>query len=369
VGKRYLILFLVCAFAAFTDSCDNPGSSAQEIEAHNLMPTDSFHIGKLYSSQNELTSLHPLNDSILIGFDHFDQINFYSKQGNTFAYVKSKTLLPQRSFAAFLSLNESQVYLFAEKTIYTYDRLFNLKDSFELRHRMRYLKENYFPACDDFLPLITFGDTLVSYYAHSNVADFFTTYKEPAFMEFTLAKKIDSAKTYLPKPSQLKYYEVDFFSFQMAINNSLFKLYNGLDTIYQYNRTTHKEAKIPIHNKDYRLPTKSTSTKLNDFGRRTKRMLSSFSYKGMFYNQSTGNTILFYYTPLNLNADKNPGPDDRILKAAVLDRQFRIINYCEFKKGFSPPITFFYFPNKGLAMPIENEDATSEKTLFYIYNF
>jgi len=47
----------------------------------------------------------------------------------------------------------------------------------------------FLPA-EKFLLLIQFGDTLINYYCHSNAADFFTTYKEAAFMEFTLINLI-----------------------------------------------------------------------------------------------------------------------------------------------------------------------------------
>jgi len=40
-----------------------------------------------------------------------------------------------------------------------------------------------------------------------------------------------------------------------------------------------------------------------------------------------------------------------------------------FKKGFYDPMTFFYYPNNGIALPIDNDDPTLEKTQFYIYNF
>jgi hypothetical protein len=369
--SKFFIFFVCWLFLIGLISCGNSSENAADIKSGELVPIDSFWIEKLHSSQEEIMTLYPLNDSTIMGFDHFNQLNFYTKNNHVFHYKKSTVLSPDRSFPSFLSVDKSKnkFYLFSEKTIYTYDSLYNLKDSSKFTHTMPYLKNDYFPACSNFLPLINIGDTLVSYYSNNNASDFFTTFKESAFMEFTLSKTIDSVTTYSKKPSNLQHYEVNFFSFHAAISNNLYKLYNGIDTLYEYNRFTHKEGKVPINNKDYLLPKWSDSKNLFDFGYITKREFSSFSYCGMFYNPTTGNTVLFYNSPVSLAGDKNPTPKDQKLKAVVLDKNLKTINYYIFKQEFLPPTTFFHYSNKGLAMPINNNDPTSEKTTFYIYNF
>lgn len=369
--KFFFIVFVCWHFFIDLTSCGKSSENATDIKSVELMPVDSFWMDGLHSSQEEVMTLYPLNDTCIMGFDHFNQLNFYAKNSHVFRYKESKVLLPERSFSAFLSMNKSKkkFYLLAEKAIYVYDSVYHLKDSSKFTHTMPHLKYDYFIACSNFLPLINLGDTFVSYYSHSNATDFFTTYKEPAFMEFTLAKTIDSVTTYLEKPSNLQFYEVGFLNFHAAINNKLYKLYNGIDTLYEYSRLTHKEGKIPIRNKDYVLPEWSDSKNLFDFGYLTKRSLSNFSYTGMFHNPITGNTILFYNSPVSPAGDKNPTSKDQKLKAIILDSKLKVINYLNFKEEFFPTTTFFLYTNKGLAMPLNNEDPTREKTKFYIYNF
>jgi hypothetical protein len=369
--SKFFIVFVYWSFLTSLVSCGNLSENATEIKSVELMPVDSFWMDRLHSSQEEIMTLYPFDDTNIIGFDHFNQLNFYTKNKNVFLYKKSKVLIPERSFSAFLSMNKSKnkYYVLAEKTIYTYDSLYNLKDSSKFNHTMRHLKNDYFPASANLLPLINFGDTLVSYYSHSSATDFYKTYREPAFMEFTPSKSIDSVTTYLEKPRDLQFYEVGFLTFHTAINNKLYKLYNGIDTLYEYNRLTHKEGKMPIHNKDYVLPERSNSKNLFDFGYLTKRSLSNFAYTGMFYNPMTGNTILFYNTPVSASGDKNPTSKNQKLKAIILDNELKAINYLDFKEEFFPTTTFFLYTNKGLAMPLDNDDPSNQKTKFYIYNF
>lgn len=364
---RFLIHLLFIVAIGITGCRDYNENLADSLLEPN--PVDSFQIEKLISSQQEVTSLNLLNDSTLIGFDHFNQLNIYIKNGSTFRFKRSEFMPPERTNPGFLSVAENGFLLFSDKKVYRYNPDYRLQDSSKFTAVIKYLKGDYFPACSNFLPLLHFGDTLLSYYANNNPNDFLTNFKEDSFMEFTLRETIDSIKTYSPKPKDLEYYDVNFFSFHTAINNSIYKLYNGIDTLYCHNRHSHKDEKIPIRNKDYVLPERSVLKNAFDFQYLTKREISSFSYCGMFHNSVNDHIVLFYNSPVDQKDKKNPTPKDQKLKAVVLDKNLSIINYFVFEKEFMPTMTFFQYANKGLAMPLNNEDPTNEKTRFYIYNF
>ena len=333
---------------------------------------DSFSISKLNSSERELSHLSFLNDSTLISFDNFDNLCIYTKKDNQFSYYRPVALQPFSDSPRFFYLDtiRKRSYTFRDRTIYTYNSSFSLIDSMTLNLSVGGLKTNYFLSATSFLPFIKKEYSFICNFSHSDVNDFFKTYNEPALIEFSLTDtSIPNAKTYFKKPAQLKYYDVSFLSSHVNIDNAIYKLYSGFDTLYSYQLNTGKENKTAIHNKDYVLPEKSDLKRLFDYGYRTKHTLASFSYSGMFYNPASKNLMLFYKTPVVESADKNPTSKDQKLKAILLNSAFKVISYIEFKDSYYNEAHFFIYKNKGIAMPIENEDPLHEKTTFYIYNF
>lgn len=373
--KIYLILSRLAlqTFIYFVlTSCHFQKKDTTAITLDKSKAIDSFSISKLNTSERELSHLSFLNDTTLISFDNFDNLCIYTKKDNLFSYYRPVALQPFSESPRFFYLDtiRKRSYTFKDRTFYTYNSAFTLIDSITLNLSVGGLKTNYFLSATSFLPFIKKEYTFICNYSHADVNDFFKTYNEPALIEFSLTDtSIQNAKTYFRKPIQLKYYDVSFLSSHVNIDNTIYKLYSGFDTLYSYQLNTGKENKIPIRNKDYTLPEKSDLKRLFDFGYRTKHTLASFSYSGMFYNPTSKNLMLFYKTPVAQSTDKNPTSKDQKLKAIVLNSAFKVISYIEFKDSYYNEAHFLIYKNKGIAMPLENEDPLNEKTTFYIYNF
>lgn len=371
LGSSRITLQILMYFAL--TSCGFQKNDSIAIILDKSKAIDSFSISKLNTSERELSHLSFLNDTTLISFDNFDNLCIYTKKDNQFSYHHPVALQPFSDSPRFFYVDTIRKlsYTFKDRTIYTYNSAITLIDSMTLNLSVGGLKTNYFLSATSFLPFIKKDEyTFICNYSHADVNDFFKTYNEPALIEFSLTDtSIPNAKTYFRKPTQLKYYDVSFLSSHVNVGNTIYKLYSGFDTLYSYQLNTGKEATIPIHNKDYTLPEKSDLKRLFDYGYRTKHTLASFTYNGMFYNPASKNLMLFYKTPVAQSTDKNPTSKDQKLKAIVLNSAFKVISYIEFKDSYYNEAHFFIYKNKGIAMPLENEDPLHEKTTFYIYNF
>lgn len=348
-----------------------PERVAPEPTAKRVAPLDSFSIKSILYGRRELSSLLWVNDSTLVSFDAFDDLYFYRKLGTVFSYAANVKLLPKNHTVGSLSLSQNgrKLYRLREKTIHTYSLDGQLEDSVTISASLPALKDNYFVSSCNFLPFLEFGDTIVCYYSHSDANDFFKTYTEAAFMELIPQKDSVVVKTILKKPAQLKFYDVHYYLFHCAVGRTLYKLYNGLDTIYTHNLVTGAEAAVPIGNKDYLLPEKADLNKLFGPAYRAKRSLSNFAYCGFFHNPITGHFVLFYEQPAQAKPGKNATANDTKLQALVLDPNLKPLRYLDFGKSYFPPMTYIQCPGKGLAMPLTTEHPNDEPIRYHIYNF
>lgn len=364
---KFVVFFL--AFIPFYACVPDASSTKAVTEA--VAPADSFSIDRILYGRRELSHLLWMNDSTLFSFDSFDDLYFYRKHGSVFSYSSSVTLLPNNHAVSFVSLSQDgqKLYRLREKTIYAYSLNGLLKDSTTISASLPFLKDRFFVSCCNFLPFLEFGDTMVCYYSAADPNDFFKTYEEPAFMQLIPQKGTAAVKTMLKKPAHLKFYDVTFHLFHCAVNRTLYKMYNGLDTIYIYNQLTGAESAVPICNKDYSLPEKINLNKVFDSAYRLKHSLSSFCYSGFFHDPTTGHFVLFYERPAQARPGKNPTVDDLRLQALVLDADLKIIRYVNFEQRFFPPMTFIQWPGKGLAMPLYTENTDNEAIRYHIYNF
>lgn len=362
-------IFLLPAFFLLA-ACVQEAPSAQAT-AGETAPVDSFSIYETMFGRRELSNLLRLNDSTLVSFDSFDDLYFYRKQGSTFSYSANVKLLPENHTVSSLSIRQDgqKLYRLQEKTIYIYNLECQLMDSTNICASLPVLKDKFFVSCCNFLPFLEFGDTIVCYYSAADPNDFFKTYEEPAFMQLTPEKGKVKVKTLLKKPSQLKFYEVNPYLFHCAVNRMLYKMYNGLDTIYSYNLLTGAEGAVSIGNKDYSLPERADLNKMFDPTYSHKRALASFAYCGFFHNPATGHFVLFYSGPVRARPGKNPISDDIVIKALVLDSDLRVLRYLDFQERYFPPLTYIQWPGKGLAMPIYTNDLNHAPIRYHVYNF
>lgn len=351
-------------------ACAPDTSSTKDFQGH-VAPTDSFSIDRILYGRRELSNILWMNDSTLLSSDSFDDLYFYCKRGPVFSYSSTVKLLPTNHTVGFVSLSRDRkkFYRLQEKTIYTYNTDFQLKDSINIRASLPVLKEQFFVSCCNFLPFLEFGDTMVCYYSAAKPDDFFKTYEEAAFMCLIPQKGTTLVKTVLKKPPQLKFYDVTLYLFHCAVNRTLYKMYSGLDTIYTYNLATGKQNALPIGNKDYSLPEKTDLNKVFNPAYRARSSLVNFAYCGFFHNPVTGHFVLFYNRPAQAKPGKNPTANDLRLQALVLDADLNILRYLDFGQRFFPPPTFVQCPGKGLAMPIFTEHPNDEAIRYHIYNF
>jgi hypothetical protein len=364
--------FLIPISLFILTSCTNKQVENERLKVTKAIALDSFSIHHHVTKQEELADLIFLNDSTLLGFNGFNTINRYAKKGVKFIFQNAIDLVPSINETCFLYKHRYQweYFRFYRNTIYNYDSTFRLKDSIKINYDTKYLKKDFFLSFGAELPLIQLGDTFISNYTHIDVTNFYNTYKEDAYMEFVIKnKQISTTKTYAKKPVNLKYYDVSFISSHCIAGNKLYKIYCGIDTLYIIDRITGLESKKPIRNKDYQLPEKTKLEKIDNAGYITKHSLSTFQYTAIFYNENSGHFIVFYSPPASAKEDKAITYKDKALKAIVLDNNLDILNYWDFVDNYLGAYCFYQIKNKGLAMPLENNTSTNEKTTFYIYNY
>lgn len=369
MSLKNTVFFLLALFLLTTCVQEAPSTQAT---AEHVAPTDSFSIDRTTFGRRELSNLLWMNDSTLFSFDSFDDLYFYRKHGPVFSYSANVKLLPENHSVGSVSLSKDgrKLYRLRKKTIYTYSLDGQLKDSITINASLPVLKEEFFVGCCNFLPFLQFGDTLVAYYSHSDANDLFKTYEEDAFLQLIPQKNgTVTTKTLLKKPSELEFYEVLPYLFHCAVNRTLYKMYNGLDTVYSYNLSTGAEGAVSIGNRDYRLPERADLNKLFEPAYSAKRSLANFAYCGFFHNPVTGHFVLFYSCPVLAKPGKNPTSEDVVIKALVLNTDLSILRYLDFQERYFPPLSYIHWPGKGLAMPVYTKDPTNAPIRYHIYNF
>lgn len=214
---------------------------------------------------------------------------------------------------------------------------------------------------------------MISIIVNKNFQDYLPWFRESVMMEFVLRNNaIEQVKCYMKKPSKIENYMQPWPTY-CYFDNTIVMLYPAYDTLYTYNRKTGMEKKIALHNREYAQPARFDLGKMNSSGGQsyqTKYALENFRYTGIYFNKVTKHYVLTYVIAAQAK-DKNKAAtfDDQLTHAYVLDENFEPIDYYCFDQLYLDNPNYFFYPGKGLALPVFDPQKSFENTKYYIYNF
>lgn len=337
-------------------------------------PVDSFMVKGIDVGQ-QVQNFHYINDSSLSSYDliHGDLVFFHKAIGNTYTVASHHEIEAEPWSTHFTGDDGLNYFISRENALVAYSpdgKTFIYQH--QIHHTFDYLKDAFMLISSNDGRIIKQHDTLITFYGHSDLKSYQQYFKEPSMAEFLVnADTVRFIRTYLPKPKGLNNY-----CFPMAKHafkdNTIYVVYPCYDTIYCFDRSKNKTSKVCMHNKDYKLPSTYDNSKAFTPGYgsyQTQYSLHNFQYTSIFYNERSKHFVLFYYAPVTGKVNgRLPTPADQKLRAIILDTGLNLVGYYHFEKPFVQTDSYFFIPNKGLAMPIFKGLDDYENTLFYIYN-
>ncbi|MFL5752074.1 MAG: hypothetical protein ACJ76F_01605 [Bacteroidia bacterium] len=333
---------------------------------------DSFQIQGI-QSLSEFLNFKKINDSTFRSLDmQSHEVNYYVNNKNAVFNWKSRIkILPKGYLPCFFCDRDNACYSINEGgTIFKYNENFLISDTINLTGLLPFLKNNYCFFSYNSKPLIILGDTIIGSPSYKELDGYYTWFKEPSMMEFILkGDSMTNAHSFFTKPSGLKKIRYPWPAYCYG-NNTVALIYPGYDTLYTYNRITRNEKKIPLNNKDFKVSNNYDPKNIGDMGYNTKYELASFRYEAVYFNELTEHYIIISKLPAE-NKDKTKAVpfENQHGGALILDKQFATVLNVKFEKRYFEPANFFFYPGKGLAMPVFKNKNTYDTTKFYIYNF
>ncbi|MBS1635050.1 MAG: hypothetical protein JST26_03940 [Bacteroidetes bacterium] len=367
--KKILLILLPFAIA-FPQACNTPETPAL-IE---IQPVDSFTVHDIDIGQ-QVQEFHYYNDSLLYSFNPlYKNLDFYLKDVSGHFHLKSTHAIETPAWSTFFAGDNQQACFMSRENIFSVYNSSGLEKQYALgiKHSFPFLKDSFMLLSSHDSPLLLCHDTLITAPFHSSLSNYNHYFHESVFAEFRILKdSICFLRSYLTKPKGLS-----GFCFPMAkycFHNQTFDvIYPCYDTIYSFNRSSGQTIKHPIHNPDYKLPKPYTNKAFTaEYGSyQTQYELNNFQYSAIYFNPLTKHYVLFYIAPVRHTVkDRLPTPDDQLLQAIVLNNQFETTARYTFYKSFVNPVSYFFIPGKGLAMPVFKDHEHYETTQFFIYNF
>jgi hypothetical protein len=339
-------------------------SSNSSIILEQAEPQDSL-IFAAFQSESEINSLISLNDTTIMSKSSFSEAYLYKKRLGIFQLDKTILIQGVEGDISFLQRINETFYFFGRHTVCELDSHLKVTKTYTLYGEAPYLKSHYFlPSCEVDQACII-NDTLICRITHNHINFMKQTFKEKLKGVFKLSH--DSAiliKTIIDSPKNLV--ESDYFSTTNFLKGTTFYfLYPSRDSLYTYDLKTKQAKTLPINNADFKTPPKKLKDKENDSAYETQFYFSNYLYEAVVYNPNTNHLVAFYSAPKELKEGENA--TDKYIRAVVLDTNGHILKYVNFKHYYIPYCATL-IKNKGIAIPINHDDLTNEKTIFHIFN-
>lgn len=357
--------YILIALFSCLGSCKKSRNYLKEIS-----PVDSFLL-KNYNDISETLNTFYATDSTLITFNfRSNDLATYRLQNRNFERANIFHLPIAEKIQSFNKLENNSYILISDKNKhYILDSNKILHPIF-IKDTKRHLGTNFLNCGLQYHPLIQIKNTLICTYYYQTLAQYSQYYLEPSLAEYTLNNdSLHFQRSYFEKPKALINYRLPFAKYCWDGRENIYLLYPPYDTLYVLNIDSKINNTVAINNLDYTKPKAYDIKEMLDNKNRSQEhsyMLNNFVYHSIYFNPITSHLVIFYSTPY----DAKDG--QQTLKALVLDKTFTVKGYFNFGSiPFFDTENFFLVPNKGIAMPIydNNNNIKHENIKYYIYNF
>jgi len=366
---KYLI---ACLFFAGLLSC----SHSQKVEVAEGNIIDSFEVSGM-EGMDDFLQLHFIDETTLVSFNTFgSELKTFTKSGKGFQLSKTDKMSVGKPFHSFWVDNgttrQSHV-VDGDNNYYRFDTAYRLESIARFENNKGVLNDQYIINGNKTIPILTFGDTIISTFYYKDYQDYQDYFKEPSIAEhIRIGDSLISLKTYFAKPDDLINHAIPFPKYCVQ-DNKIVLIYPCYDTLYVYDRSTAKTMKHLIGNEDYLKPKPWNYKKMygQDFNRYfSQYRLHNFSYQAIFYSPLSKHFLLLYQKPVVVkNDDQNPVPEDQNIQLLVLNEDFERVARYQFTRQYLNPTMFFFYSEKGLVMPLANQDDNYSKTKCHVYAF